>query len=326
MKITVNGKELEVSGQEPLIVELRKAGYDIPSLCFSQEAQHQPSCMVCAVRNEANGKMIPSCGTFPTEGMVIDALSDEVTEIRKMSLELLLSDHRADCEAPCTIVCPSHIDVAQLLLYYDRGEMNRAFTLLSAETDVTQLPCSTCKAPCEKACRRGRIDEIVSIRAIINEIAAHPAQKVAEEATSIANISKETFSSRISQYNDAEKAWLKEEYSQPSRCLHCACEGRAKCKLRAHATAAHIKASRYGVDSRLPVKVQQHIVGNLYYEPAKCVRCGLCVYNTKDGFTFKHRGFDMEVVIAEQCKQHVNEDIARLCPTGALYLREIKEK
>ncbi len=319
MKITVNGKELEVSGQDPLIVELRKAGYDVPSLCFSQEAQHQPSCMVCAVRNEANGKMIPSCGTFPTEGMAIDTLSDEVAEIRKMSLELLISDHRADCEAPCTIVCPSHIDVAQLLLYYDRGEMDRAYSLLKAETDVTTLPCATCKAPCEKACRRGRIDESVSIREKIAEIAAQSAKEVSD-AASIANISKEAFASRISQYNETEKAWLKEEYSQPSRCLHCACEGREKCRLRALATAAHIKTSRYGVDSRLPVKVQQHIVGNLYFEPAKCVRCGLCVYNTKDGFTFMHRGFDMEVVIADQCKKNVNEDIAQLCPTGALFV------
>ena len=120
MKILVNGKEIEVSGQQPLIEELRKIGYDVPSLCYSSDDAHQASCMVCMVKNVANGQMIPSCSTFPQEGMSIETDTEEVLSLRKMSLELLLSDHRADCEAPCTIVSSSGIDVAQILLYYDK--------------------------------------------------------------------------------------------------------------------------------------------------------------------------------------------------------------
>ena len=92
MKIFVNNKELEVSGQRVLIEELREAGYDIPSLCYAPDAKHEASCMVCMVRNEANSQMIPSCATCPTEGMRIDTESDEVMALRRMSIELLLSD------------------------------------------------------------------------------------------------------------------------------------------------------------------------------------------------------------------------------------------
>ncbi len=318
MNITVNGKILEVSGQQTLIEELRKAGYYIPSLCYSQDDKHQASCMVCLVKNVDNGQMIPSCSTFPQEGMNIETDSDEVLSLRRMSLELLLSDHRADCEAPCTIVCPSKIDVAQVLLHHDRGQKNEAYSLLASAVDVKVLPCKECKAPCEKACRRGTVDKCVSIRDIMTDIASMADAK-SVECHSFAKLSKDVFSSKLGRYTDVEKEWLKEVYSQHSKCLHCACEGRDKCKLRECATKAQIKSPRYGVSSRQVVKEQIHVKGNLYFEPAKCVRCGLCVYNSEDGFTFKHRGFDMQVVIPEESKKNVDEKIADICPTGALF-------
>ncbi|MCQ2258317.1 MAG: 2Fe-2S iron-sulfur cluster-binding protein [Bacteroidaceae bacterium] len=318
MNITINNKTVEVSGQKPLIEELRQMGYDIPSLCYDANANHQASCMVCMVRNVVNGQMIPSCSTFPTEGMQIEVDSEEVLSMRRMSIELLLSDHRADCEAPCTIVCPSKIDVAQVLLYYDRGQIDEAHSLLSSAVDAKNLPCKDCKGPCEKACRRGTVDRCVSIREIMEEVAdAEVARPVS--CHSSANLSKEVFSSKLGRYTAAEKEWLKEVYSQHSKCLHCACEGRDKCKLRECSTKAKIKAPRYGVSSNQIVKEQIHVKGSLYFEPAKCIRCGLCVYNSEDGFTFKHRGFDMQVMIPEESKENVDEKIADICPTGALF-------
>lgn len=318
MKIKINNKEIEVSGQRTLLEELRSVGYKVPSLCYDSDKKHQASCMVCMVKNVANGQMIPSCSTFPYEGMSIETDTEEVLSLRKMSLELLLSDHRADCEAPCTIVCPSKIDVAQILLHYDRGEKDKAYSLLASSADVNNLPCKDCKAPCEKACRRGTIDECVSIREIISGLANTKGLKTVE-VSSQANLSKTSFSSKLGRYTDAEKEWLKDVYSQPSKCLHCACEGRAKCKLREYATDAQIKSPRYGVSSHQIVKEQIHVKGNLYFEPAKCIRCGLCVYNTEDGFTFKNRGFDMQVVIPEESKKNIDETIATICPTGALF-------
>lgn len=320
MIIFVNDKAVEVSGQRPLIEELQAIGHDIPSLCYAKDARHQASCMVCMVKNADNGQMIPSCSTFPTEGMRILTDDEDVLTLRRMSLELLLSDHRADCEAPCTVVCPSGLDPAQVILYYDRGQKAEARSLLARQCNLSAVPCATCaKTSCEKACRRGTLDKAVGIRDIILELAS--ADKLpAMEAQSKACISKAVFSSRLGRYTEAEKEWLKEVYSQPSRCLHCACEGREKCKLRSLSTQAGIKSSRYGVSTTLPVKEQINVIGRLRYEPAKCIRCGLCVYNSEDGFTFYKRGFNMQVVIPEESKKHVQESLARLCPTGALFL------
>ena len=333
MKIIVNGKELEVSGQRLLIEELREAGYAIPSLCYAPEAKHEPSCMVCMVRNEANDQMIPSCATYPTEGLCIDTMSDDVTAMRCMGLELLLSDHRADCEAPCTIVCPARIDVARVLLYLDRGKIDEARSILAPAVDTGNLPCADCKAPCEKACRRRTVDKSVDIRNLLTELAEEGVKrgeeglrevKRGEEGLrEVKRGSRSLFSSKLGRYTEAEKERLRQHYTQPSRCLHCACEGKDGCWLRECATAANIRSPRYGLSSRLPVKDQIHVVGRLYYEPAKCIRCGLCVYNSSNGFTFEGRGFDMQVVIPEQNKMNVDEKLAELCPTGALFLRRV---
>lgn len=322
MKITINNKTIEVSGQRVLIEELRELGYAIPSLCYAPDAKHQASCMVCMVRNEANDQMIPSCSTYPVEGMRIDTESEDVKSLRRMSLELLLSDHRADCEAPCTMVCPSGIDVARVILHYDRGQMAEAKAVLTAAVeDLKNLPCDNCKGGCEKACRRKTIDSNVTIKEILKAVAQSPLQANMPTHSSQEE-QKLTAVSKLGRYTDAEKEWLKEVYAQPSRCLHCACEGQENCKLRRYASEAGIKSTRYGVSSRQLVKEQQHITGKLYFEPAKCVRCGLCVLNTEDGFTFQHRGFDMQVVIPDESKDHVNEKLAELCPTGALFCRK----
>ena len=333
MRIIVNGNEIEVTGQRVLIEELRERGLHIPSLCYNSEAKHQASCMVCMVKDVKSGQMIPSCSTFPYEGMDIDTESKEVVEMRKMGLELLLSDHRADCEAPCSIVCPAKIDVAQILLYIDREQTDKAYTLLASAVDVHNIPCTDCKAPCEKACRRGAVDKCVDIRKIITELAASPpalSQLTIENGKLKIDSGKDNFplhkyASKLGRYTDTEKEWLRENYTQQSQCLHCACEGKEKCQLRECASEAKIKSSRYGVSSHQQVKVQIHVNGRLYFEPAKCIRCGLCVYNSLNGFTFMYRGFDMQVVIPEENKNNVDEEIADLCPTGALFVRKLRD-
>ena len=100
MRITINNRQIETLEGETLLEAARREGISIPSICYAKGAKHISSCMVCAVKNCQNGQIIPSCTTLPTEGMCIDTESEEVQQVRTLSLELLLSDHRADCEAP----------------------------------------------------------------------------------------------------------------------------------------------------------------------------------------------------------------------------------
>ena len=321
MQITINDKTIEVQGKDTLLEIARREGFEIPSLCWSKEAKHKSSCMVCAVKDLSRGQIIPSCTTRPVEGMQIDTKSEEVIQVRTMSLELLLSDHRADCEAPCSMVCPAKLDIERMLDYYDNGYKEKALGLIKHAFDLPKLACEGCKAPCEKACRRGNIDAPVSIRVIIKELTEEVDAASIEEIVNVA-IDKKLFQSRLGRFSNSEKARLKATVSTPSKCLHCACAGKSDCQLRTHATTHKIKRPGYDISSDLQVMSKTKVNDTMYFEPSKCIRCGLCVYNSTNGFTFKERGFGMEVNLPEENKKNIRVELASLCPTGALYLVE----
>ena len=319
MNIIINNTTVEVLQGESLIEVARRCGYTIPSLCYGKGAKHKSSCMVCAVKNCGSGQIIPSCTTSPTEGMQIETDTEEVRLVRSLSLELLLSDHRADCEAPCSMVCPNGLDVERMLAHYDAGDYKKAYLLISKAFSLPEIGCDTCKAPCEKACRRGTIDKAVQIRAIIKEMAAI-GESAVQEIDDFPEPDKNLFLSRLGRFSSKEKEILKKNTTAPSNCLHCACAGKKGCKLRLYATAEGIKRPRYETNSALPVMNKMYVTGNIWFEQAKCIRCGLCVYNSKNGFTFKDRGFGMQVMLPEENKINIKEDLVELCPTGALYL------
>ena len=320
MQITINQTQVEVLNDETLIETARRAGYDIPALCYAKGTVHKASCMVCAVKDCATGQIIPSCTTSSIEGMHIDTEDEEVQTVRNMSLELLLSDHRADCEAPCSLVCPHGLDIEQMLNLYDTDRHKEAHALIAASFALPALGCDGCKAPCEKICRRGTVDKAIPIREIIREL-AEKYEPVSTESEKVEKkTDKDIFQSRLGRFTTREKEWLKENIVTPSGCLHCACAGREGCKLRLYATTTGIKRPRYEASSTLQVMKKQHVTGKMWFESAKCIRCGLCVYNSKNGFTFRDRGFGMQVVIPDENCANVDEELAKLCPTGALHI------
>lgn len=322
MKITIDNREITVLEGETILQAATRAGISIPSMCYADGRKHKEGCMVCVVKDLASGQIVPSCVTTAKEGMQIDASSDEVLGQRRIALELLLSDHRADCEAPCTLVCPHGLDVERFLEAYDNGAFAEARAILKrAFTSLPTVACDECKAPCEKACRRGSVDKSVAIRDIIHEVAAMESLSDVEAAPSKAKIGKDEFFSRIGIFSNDEKARLKESVNTPSRCLHCACDGRVDCRLRAYSKELGIKRSRYGLSTKQSVKLTIDVNTHLRFEPSKCIRCGLCVYNTDNGFTFIGRGFDMKVVIPEENKRNAYDELAQICPTGAIYLK-----
>lgn len=325
MQIIINNTPVNVLDNETILETARRAGYVIPSLCYANGAQHKSSCMVCVVKNCSNGQIIPSCTTYPIDGMQIETESDEVKTIRSLSLELLLSDHRADCEAPCSLVCPENLDIERMLKFYDLGQYAKAYSVIAAAFALPKIGCDGCKAPCEKACRRASVDKTVSIREIIKEIIevgdSNPSIIAGSEQKY--KTDKKSFRSLIGRFSEREKSWLIKNVTTSSRCLHCACDGSNNCKLRLYATAEGIKRSRYAASTALPIMSKQHIHGNLWFEQSKCIRCGLCVYNSENGFTFKDRGFGMQVFLSEENKINVSKELADLCPTGAIYNLEL---
>jgi predicted molibdopterin-dependent oxidoreductase YjgC len=319
MQITINNIQVEIRNGETIMEAAQRMGYTIPSMCYAKGAKHKSSCMVCAVKNNSNGQILPSCTTLPTDGMQIDTESEEVKTIRILSLELLLSDHRADCEAPCSMACPHGLDVERMLSFYDINQYEKAYRVISTAFYLPEVGCDNCKAPCEKVCRRAKVDQAVSVREVIRKIIGMFDSASSNGEKQLYKTDKSIFRSHLGKFTEEERERLKKTVTVASLCLHCACAGRTECKLRHYATVEGIKRPRYHGSSLLPIMAKQQISENMWFEQAKCIRCGLCVYNSENGFTFKDRGFGMQVVLPEENRANIKEELATLCPTGAIY-------
>lgn len=95
------------------------------------------------------------------------------------------------------------------------------------------------------------------------------------------------------------------------------CSSKNTCTLRQHMITYKASFRRYTKNQQPPTNFSPCAVGkNILFEPAKCIKCGLCVYNSHDGFTFTGRGFDMR--IEPPVRDGNWENLVELCPCGAL--------
>lgn len=162
-KFRLDNKEIKVAEGTTVIEAARKNGCEIPSMCYREGKEHFTSCMVCMVKDRNTSKLLPACSTKVTEGMDIISMDEEVHEARKTAIELLLSEHVGDCEAPCQITCPAHMDIPQMNRLLAEGKFNEALQVVKQDIALPAVFGRICPAPCEGACRRKPIDGAVSI-------------------------------------------------------------------------------------------------------------------------------------------------------------------
>lgn len=163
VKIKIDKRELEVAEGSVVMEVIRDMGIEVPSMCYLKDAERFTSCMVCVVKDRKSGKILPSCSLEAVEGMDIISMDDEVREARKSALELLLSEHVGDCEAPCQVTCPAHMDIPLMNRLLAAGKFKEALEIVKKDIALPSILGRICPAPCEGACRRKSIDEPVSI-------------------------------------------------------------------------------------------------------------------------------------------------------------------
>ncbi|WP_020674782.1 NADH-quinone oxidoreductase subunit NuoG [Geopsychrobacter electrodiphilus] len=98
VNLTIDGKEVKVSKTATIYEAAKEAGIYIPVLCYAKKLLPYGACRVCLVEVEQmKGRLIPSCTTPVTAGMVVTTMSDEIRKVRKTVLEFLLVNHVVDC-------------------------------------------------------------------------------------------------------------------------------------------------------------------------------------------------------------------------------------
>ena len=163
IKLTIDNTPVEVEEGTTVLQAAAALGIEIPTMCYLKGHSCHPSCMVCMVKDADRGIFFTSCAMPAVEGMNIIATSEEVSDIRREALELLLSDHVRDCEAPCTLTCPAGMDIPLMNRLIANGEFEKSLEIVREEIALPLILGYICPAPCEKACRRKPIDGAVSI-------------------------------------------------------------------------------------------------------------------------------------------------------------------
>ncbi len=94
--MTINGKKVEFTDEKNVLSIIRKAGIDIPTLCYHSELSTFGACRLCTVEDD-RGRLFASCSEEPRDGMVIYTHTERLRKHRKLIVELLLAAHSRDC-------------------------------------------------------------------------------------------------------------------------------------------------------------------------------------------------------------------------------------
>ena len=95
VKLTIDNIAVEVEAGTSILDAARKIQINIPTLCKHPDVDPSAGCGMCIVK--VGGRIMRSCCTPVAEGMEVITSDDELKEIRKMVLKLILSNHPNDC-------------------------------------------------------------------------------------------------------------------------------------------------------------------------------------------------------------------------------------
>ena len=342
-ELTINGATVDIEEGASVLAACRKAGVDVPTMCFMEGFEHFTSCMICIVMEERSGRLIPSCSAPAEDGMAIDTVGEKVRAARKDALELLLREHIGDCEAPCTRVCPSAIDIPGMIRAIASGRAQQAAKI--AGTCIA-LAGENCPARCEKACRRGRVDSPVSICMLV---------KFAFNEGTTGDTASKRFDSHMGGLREGELDQFMKDSSdiariepagdngfdsheavrEAQRCMHCDCRKKTACVLRDLVDEYGADQWKYsgGAQRRAIERLLEH--SEIAYEPGKCIKCGRCVRISRKagedpGLTFLGKGYDVRVGVPfgdamSKALPKTAAKCARACPTGAIAMKGERE-
>lgn len=104
--VKIDGIDVFVPEDSTILEAAKEANISIPTLCFLKDISELGCCRMCLVEIEGMRSLQASCVYKVKEGMSVHTHSPRVTKVRRTNLELILSNHRANCQT-CT---RSHMD------------------------------------------------------------------------------------------------------------------------------------------------------------------------------------------------------------------------
>ncbi len=97
INLVIDHIQVSVDKGTTILWAAKKLNIKIPTLCYHEDLCVAGNCRVCVVEQVGVDRLLPSCATPVSEGMEILTNSLRVRQARKHIIDLLVSEHRAEC-------------------------------------------------------------------------------------------------------------------------------------------------------------------------------------------------------------------------------------
>jgi len=97
IKLTVNGRRVELEKGATLLDAAKAAGVHVPTLCHYPGLPANAVCRMCLVDIKNNAEPQPACSTLARDGDVVETESEALSEFRRTNAQWLLARHPNDC-------------------------------------------------------------------------------------------------------------------------------------------------------------------------------------------------------------------------------------
>jgi len=166
--IHIDGHKVEATEGANLLQVARDNGIDIPGLCYHPRVSVSGACRLCVVKITGRPGVVPSCTINVTDGMEVTAFDEELESMRRMLIDLLLSEHNCDC---MTCESAGNCELQDLAYRYGLDNRTRRFVarekvlpnpdLSSPVLNYDPSKCIIC-ALCIKACDEIQVKGLLS--------------------------------------------------------------------------------------------------------------------------------------------------------------------
>ncbi len=167
VNITIDGIEMEVPSTYTILDAAREHNIDIPTLCHLKDINEIGACRMCIVEVEGARGFVTSCVMPVSDGMVVRTNTPAIRDARKVTLELLLSNHDRKC---LTCVRSENCELQALAKKLNITDIEFEGEMTEGELDemspsIVRDPkkcilCKRCVAVCKKVQDVGAIDTI----------------------------------------------------------------------------------------------------------------------------------------------------------------------
>ncbi|MEG6520843.1 NADH-dependent [FeFe] hydrogenase, group A6 [Desulfotomaculum sp. 1211_IL3151] len=158
--LTIDNVKLEVEQGSTILDAAKKIGINIPTLCYMKEINVIGACRICVVEVQGARALQAACVTPVTEGMVVKTNSAVVRASRKMTLELIQSNHPQECNTclrnnNCELQALSEAMGLKEVRFVRPAQSHKKDDIDNSSPSIVRDPrkcilCRRCVAVCEK--------------------------------------------------------------------------------------------------------------------------------------------------------------------------------